>query len=90
MDIDDEELARESQEAERRRGLLFPNEIIEKYRADFFACNNGNQIMNDLEGYRNDERDTQEWHSERQSLTLDWKRKRKHAQSRIQKRMKIR
>ena len=90
MDIDDEELARESQEAERRRGLLFPNEIIEKYRADFFACNNGNQIMNDLEGYRNDERDTQEWQSERQSLTLDWKRKRKHAQSRIQKRMKIR
>jgi len=70
------------------RGLTLPDEDLQKYVDNFFACNDGVRIMQDPEGFRNDERERSEWIKERQTLTLDWKRKRKYAITRIQKRMK--
>jgi hypothetical protein len=87
MDIVAEE---EKKPERRRRGLRFPQEILEKHQSDFFACNDGSRIMHGLEGFRNDAQVKEKWNKERQTLTMDWKRKRKHAQSRIQKRMKLR
>jgi hypothetical protein len=74
----------------RIRGFLFPVDAIEKYKSSFFSANNGNEIIKDLEAFRNDFEVKEAWKKERNALTLDWKRKRKHAQSRIQKKMKIR
>lgn len=77
-------------ESARRRGFRIPKDALEKYQSGFFACNEGSRIMEDLEGFKYNEQVKEQWKLERQTLTLDWKRKRKHAQSRIQKRMKIR
>jgi hypothetical protein len=46
--------------------------------------------MKDLEDFRSDGEVKEHWIKQRQTLTLDWKSKRKHAMSRIQKRMKFR
>jgi len=64
--------------AQERRiiGFRFPDDLLAKYQADFFDAN--------------EEDDKEAWAKERLALTLDWKRKRKHAQTRIQKRMKMR
>ena len=40
--------------------------------------------------FQYDDQDKQIWLKERETLTLDWKRKRKYAMTRIQKRMKFR
>ena len=62
---------------ERRiTGFRFPDDLLAKYQADFFD-------VDEVE-------DKEAWAKERLALTLDWKRKRKHAQTRIQKRMKLR
>eukprot|EP00536_Pseudo-nitzschia_multiseries_P012869 jgi/Psemu1/33319/gm1.33319_g len=71
-----------------QKGLTLPDGDLQKYVDNFFACNNGVRIMQDPEGFRNDEGERSEWNKERQTLTLDWKRKRKYAVTRIQKRMK--
>jgi hypothetical protein len=90
MDVEAKDAMKESSESRRRIGLRIPKDKLEMYQSDFFACNEGTRIMEDLEGFRNDVQVQEHWKAERQTLTLDWKRKRKHAQSRIQKRMKIR
>eukprot|EP00980_Cylindrotheca_fusiformis_P028448 scaffold22599_cov139-Cylindrotheca_fusiformis.AAC.39 len=74
----------------RRKGLLYSMEELDSYENDFFAHNEGRRIMEDLQGFRADGEVRENWIKERQALTLDWKRKRKHAMSRIQKRMKFR
>jgi hypothetical protein len=91
QDMDLEAVETKKKVAEkRRRGIHFPVDTLEKYQSGFFACNEGDRIMQDVEGFRKDEVEREEWQKERQTLTLDWRNKRKHAQSRIQKRMKIR
>ena len=77
-------------EERRRIGLRFPTSDLELYQADFFSQNDGQYIMDDLEGFKTDDNIKEQWNKERQTLTLDWKRKRKYAMSRIQKRMKLR
>ena len=84
--LDAEPLAEER----RRIGLRFPTSDLEVYQADFFSQNDGQYIMDDLEGFKTDDNIKEQWNKERQTLTLDWKRKRKYAMSRIQKRMKLR
>jgi hypothetical protein len=74
----------------RHKGLTLPDEDLQKYVDNFFGCNNGLRIMQNPQEFTNDEKDKVAWKSERQTLTLDWKRKRKYAITRIQKRMKVR
>lgn len=75
---------------QRQKGLTLPDEDLQKYVDNFFGCNNGIRIMENPEEFKNDEKERVEWNNERQTLTLDWKRKRKYAITRIQKRMKVR
>jgi len=72
----------------RRRGINLPEKDLQRYVDNFFGCNNGLRIMRNVDGFKKDDRERAEWNRERQSLTLDWKRKRKYAINRIQKRMK--
>jgi hypothetical protein len=72
----------------RRRGINLPEQDLKRYVDNFFGCNNGLYIMRNVDGFKKDDRERAEWNRERQSLTLDWKRKRKYAINRIQKRMK--
>ncbi|VEU39937.1 unnamed protein product [Pseudo-nitzschia multistriata] len=76
--------------ATRLKGLTLPEGDLKTYVDNFFALNDGARIMKDPEGFRRDEKEKTEWNRERQTLTLDWKRKRKYAVTRIQKRMKTR
>jgi hypothetical protein len=67
---------------ERRiQGFCFPDDLLAKYQAAFFVAD---------QRAGNESEDKEAWTKERLALTLDWKRKRKHAQTRIQKRMKLR
>jgi len=72
----------------RRRGLSLPEQDLKSFVDNFFGCNDGFRIMRDVDGFKNDHKERATWNRERQSLTLDWKRKRKYAITRIQKRMK--
>lgn len=74
----------------RRRGMLPPSDVIDRFYNDFFAMHDGEAIMENPEAFRNDPQVSEDWNKRRQALTLDWKRKRKYAQSRIQKKMKFR
>lgn len=64
----------------RRRGMLFPEDALDRYQEDFYVMNDGLKILQDLERYRRDDDVKAHWNQERQTLTKDWKRKRKHAQ----------
>mmetsp|Transcript_91844 Transcript_91844/g.186983 ORF Transcript_91844/g.186983 Transcript_91844/m.186983 type:complete len:101 (-) Transcript_91844:221-523(-) len=75
---------------QRTKGLTIPEEDLQNYVDNFFGCNNGVRILENPEGFMNDDRERSLWNQERQTLTQDWKRKRKYAVTRIQKRMKIR
>lgn len=74
----------------RRRGLLFPEDVLNNYADAFFSMNEGSRILRDSQGFLHDEGVKSHWTKERHTLTLDWKRKRKYTQSRMQKKMKFR
>jgi len=74
----------------QRRGLFFPEDTLDGYTSEFFRMNEGDRILQDPQGFLRDEGVKQQWKKERHALTLDWKRKRKYAQSRMQKKMKFR
>ncbi|CAB9500481.1 expressed unknown protein [Seminavis robusta] len=63
----------------RRRGMLLPKKVIDQYQEDFYVMGDGLKILQDLERYHKDPEVKAHWKQERQSLTLDWKRKRRHA-----------
>lgn len=64
----------------RRTGmLLFAEGELDRYEKLFFGLNEGERIISDLEGMRNDEASQEQWQNERQTLTADWKRKQKSA-----------
>jgi hypothetical protein len=73
-----------------RPGLLFPEDVLNEYVDAFLSMNEGSRIVQDPQGFLHDEGVKRQWSKERQTLTLDWKRKRKYAQSRMQKKMKFR
>jgi hypothetical protein len=77
-------------EIRRRKGSALPKDVLDSYQSNFFALNDGTRIMEDVDGFRRDEGVKEEWNHERQTLTLDWKRKAKFAQSRMEKRRKFR
>lgn len=81
----------ESPTRKRRRGLMQRDDVVvDKYYQMFFELNDGLAIQGDPEGFRNDESVRTEWKGERNQLTQDWKRKRKYALSRLQKKNKFR
>lgn len=88
VDLEDNVEAISERNIKRRRGLQFSESEVESYNTDFFSHNHGNQIVDDLQGFRDDPNEREQWLRERQALTLDWKRKRKHAMSRIHKRIR--
>ncbi|KAG7345650.1 hypothetical protein IV203_033181 [Nitzschia inconspicua] len=71
-----------------RLGLEFPREDLLQYVDNFFSLNNGQRIIQDPEGFRSDPQEREAWNQQRLVLTADWKRKRKYAMSRIQKRLR--
>ncbi|KAG7369623.1 hypothetical protein IV203_027369 [Nitzschia inconspicua] len=71
-----------------RLGLEFPREDLLQYVDNFFSLNNGQRIIHDPEGFRSDPQEREAWNQQRLVLTADWKRKRKYAMSRIQKRLR--
>ena len=77
-------------ERPRRRGLILPDSVVDHYYNKFFELNDGLAILQDPDGFRNDEAVKADWHKERHDLTQDWKRKRKFALSRLQKNNKFR
>ena len=74
----------------RSKGFTLSDENLQKCVSNFFACNDGVRIMQNPLEFTNDDKERATWNCERQSLTLDWKRKRKYAITRIQKRIKFR
>ena len=72
----------------RRRGLLFPEDVLDELEQSFFHMNEGKQILEDYEAMKADPESQSAWQEERKTLTLDWKRKQKFALSRKQKRRK--
>jgi hypothetical protein len=68
----------------------FPDKVLDSYVSLFFSMNDGKRMAEDPEGFDRDESVKEQWNKERQALTLDWKRKRKHAVVRLQKRKKFR
>ena len=77
----------------RRRhiGMVLATRIVDQLvESQFYGQNDGAAILDNPDGFRTSDQVQQQWLKQRQGLTLDWKRKRKHAQSRIQKRMKLR
>ncbi|KAL3928384.1 MAG: hypothetical protein SGBAC_012677 [Bacillariaceae sp.] len=88
MDVEDSIDSDPESNMKRRRGLRFSQAEMQSYEADFFGHNYGRSIIDDLRAFQNDQDDREQWLRERQSLTLDWKRKRKLAMSRIQKRVR--
>jgi len=74
----------------RFRGLNQPEQDIQSFVDNFFSCNSGFRTTHDVDSFRgNDHKGREEWNRERLTLTLDWKRKRKYAVTRIHKRIKI-
>jgi hypothetical protein len=73
-----------------RRGFNFPQTTLKGYVNDFFELNEGSYMADNPEGFRHDEEIKHRWKEERHTLTLDWKRKKKYAQAKIQKKMKFR
>jgi hypothetical protein len=65
-----------------RTGFLFPEADLRQYVSLFYSLNDGDRILNDLDGWRKDPEVRASWERERQALTLDWKRKRKAALAR--------
>jgi hypothetical protein len=72
----------------RYRAFDFPNEEMrnECVRHFYFDIHDGARIINDREGWYNDPTVKDTWMKERFALTQDWKRKRKYAFAKKQKR----
>ena len=65
----------------------YPNEsMLNEMVHSFYKMNDGERIMNDVDEWRNDPSVKDKWLKERLALTQDWKRKKKFALSKQQKR----
>jgi hypothetical protein len=76
----------------RYRAFDFPSDDVldDCVRHFYFDINDGARIINDREGWRNDPAVKDKWMKERFALTQDWKRKRKYALAKKQKRQQSR
>ena len=59
------------------------NEMVHNF---YYKINDGERILSDVDGWRNDPSVKEKWLKERLALTQDWKRKKKFALSKKQKR----
>jgi len=74
----------------RRRGFMPADNVLDCYYKKFFELNDGLSIIQDPQKFLTDEVAKSTWDEERKALTQDWKRKRKYAQTRIQRNNKFR
>lgn len=74
----------------RFRAFEFPNEDIlnEMVHNFYYKINDGERIIRNVDEWRNDPSVKEKWLKDRLALTQDWKRKRKFALSKKQKRSK--
>jgi hypothetical protein len=72
----------------KRRSTLFTEDELASFVDDFYSLGDGQKIRDDLERYRGDQRIRERWLQERKALTMDWKRKRKHAVARQKSRFR--
>ena len=77
----DQELMYLSKKRQVKRKKFTEHEL-DKYEDLFFSLNEGPQILNDLDGMKQEATNQELWQKERQILTSDWKRKQKAALSR--------
>lgn len=78
---------------EKRKGFHFPRKMLLGFEANFFSMNEGIQnVTSAIQGAKTEsyEDDQAQWHDERRTLTLDWKRKHKQSKERNRKKMKHR
>jgi hypothetical protein len=59
------------------------NEMVHTF---YYKINDGERIIRDVDGWRNDPTVKDKWLKERLALTQDWKRKRKFALAKKEKR----
>lgn len=74
----------------RRRGFMPADKVLDCYYKKFFELNDGLSIIQDPKKFLTDEVVKRKWDEERKALTQDWKRKRKYAQTRIERNNKFR
>jgi hypothetical protein len=81
LSLDDTKLE-SSAPQKQYKAFVFPTESqLDMYVSQFYSVNDGDRIMDDLEGWRNDSAVKEKWLNERHALTQDWKRKHKLALS---------
>lgn len=91
-DVNDTTLELESpmqvniESSEPSRSMIFEEAELLKYMEGFYSMNDGQRIMEDVDSWRKDEKVKEEWNKKRKFLTDDWKRKRKRAVARRQRR----
>jgi hypothetical protein len=73
-----------------RKGLRFPESVLNGYEDAFFQMNDGARFMSDLDAMKNDNDGQDQWQKEKEILTADWKRKQKAALSRKVKKIRRR
>lgn len=67
---------------EQTKRKRFSEQELDKFENLFFSLNEGQQILNNLDGMKQDMGNQELWQKERSILTADWKRKQKAALSR--------
>ncbi len=78
-------------ELKDRHGLFFSSSDLNLFEQQFFNMNEGvSGMLNMMDNKSKSDADQIQWKDERNILTLDWKRKLKHALARRNKKMKFR
>jgi hypothetical protein len=71
-----------------RPAFHFPQKDLDAFVHNFYHMKEGDRILNDLEGWRNDPEVKERWLRDRARLTQDWKSKRKYALEKKKRRLK--
>ena len=76
----------------RRKGFIFPSDLLNIYEENFYKLNNGEMLLKNgaystgIDDAKNNDQSL--WLEERKTLTLDWKRKQKYSMTKKNKRAK--
>jgi hypothetical protein len=71
-----------------RPAFHFPKNDLDAFVQNFYRMKEGDRILRDLEGWRNDPEVKERWLKDRARLTQDWKSKRKYALEKKKRRLK--
>jgi hypothetical protein len=90
MDFSDDQ--QEKNSLSRRKGFIFPSDLLNIYEENFYKLNNGEMLLKNgaystgIDDAKNNDQSL--WLEERKTLTLDWKRKQKYSMTKKNKRAK--